>query len=95
MKLDTSIVLAKCGCYVLIGFFTPLTVGLAQWANTGDWPPRIIWVIMGASCCVGAASQLLSFLSGSYSDYLTKRTGNGNTDMFKNLQPPTKPPGSP
>lgn len=78
MKLETAVVATKGGCYVLIGFFTPLTVGLAQWANTGDWPSRIIWVIMGASCMVGAATQLLSFLSGSYSDYMKGRNGNGN-----------------
>lgn len=82
MKLDSSIVIAKGICYVLIGFFTPLTVGLAQWANTEQWPSKIIWVVMGASCCVGAASQLLSYLSGSYSDFLTKRASNGGTQQF-------------
>ncbi len=66
MKLDTTVVLTKGLCFVAIGFFTPLTTGLAQWANSHEWPDRLVWVIMGATCAVGAASQLLSYLSGSY-----------------------------
>ena len=82
ISLDAVVVSAKAWCFITIGFFTPLTVGLAQWANSGQWPGAIIWVITGASCMVGAASQLLSFLSGSYSDYVAGR---------KNVTPPLTP----
>jgi hypothetical protein len=73
MKLDTGVVLTKGLCYVVIGGLTPLTVSLAQWANSDQWPSRLIWIITIASCGVGAATQLLSFLSGSYTDYVKGR----------------------
>jgi hypothetical protein len=58
------------------GFTAPIIVALAQWANTGEWPSNVVWVIIGAMAINGAASQLLSFLSSSYSDYVqTKATG--------------------
>lgn len=93
MKLDrdTAIIIAKCLCFVTIGFFTPLTVGLAQWANTGEWPGKIIWVVTGASCFVGAASQLLSFLSGSYSDYVASRPTPDTSPLAKPETPAPKP----
>ena len=78
MKLENAVIVAKGVCFLIIGFFTPLTVGLAQWANTGEWPSRIIWIVMGASCAVGAASQLLAFLSQSFGDWKAQRPVNGN-----------------
>jgi hypothetical protein len=53
-----------------IGGLTPLTTGLGQWFDTGQWPPTINWVVILAGCGVGAATQLLSFLSQSYGNYL-------------------------
>lgn len=76
MKADTTVVIVKAGCYVVIGGLTPLSSALAQWANTGDWPPRIAWVIVLAGCGVGAATQLLSYLSGSYAEWKKTRSGN-------------------
>lgn len=71
------IVVVKGGCYMVIGGLMPLTTNLAQWANSGEWPSRINWVVIIAGCGVGAATQLLSFLSGSYSDYIKGRA-NGS-----------------
>ena len=87
MKLETAEITAKGVCYLAIGFFTPLISGLAQWGNSGEWPGRIVWVIMGASCIVGGATQLLSFLSGSYSGYKSGLT-NGAPPL---PEPPPKP----
>lgn len=78
MKPETAILFTKALCYIVIGALTPLSSALAQWANTGEWPPRIIWVVVVSGCIVGGATQLLAFLSGSYSDYLKNRT-NGNS----------------
>jgi hypothetical protein len=69
MKIETAVIGTKGLCFTLIGMLTPLTVGLAQWANTGEWPSPIIWIITGASCGVGGATQLLAFLSQSFGDY--------------------------
>lgn len=77
MKYETGEVFTKAMCFVLIGFFTPLTTSLAQWANSGEQPSKIVWIIILATCMVGSATQLLSFLSGSYADYLTKKNRNG------------------
>lgn len=90
MKLETVVVVAKALCYVMIGFFTPLTVALAQWANSGEWPSRIVWVVIGASCFVGAATQLLSFLSGSYSDYVANRNAPAPAPALTTDQNPAK-----
>jgi len=93
LKLETIVVVAKAYCFVIIGFFTPLTVGLAQWANSGEMPGPIIWIVTGASCFVGAAGQLLSFLSGSYSDYTAGRKQGGQSfDTQQFLRTPAQPP---
>lgn len=69
MKVDTGVLIAKALCYITIGGLTPLATGLGQWVDTGDWPPRINWVVIGAGCAVGAATQLLSFFSQSYGNW--------------------------
>ena len=102
IKLDTIVLVAKACCYMILGFFTPLTVGLAQWANSGEFPGPLIWIVMFASCVVGMASQLLSFMSGSYGDYLSSRKSqsNGNqpsfdTQTFKQASPTPSGPSNP
>lgn len=82
MKIESVVLVAKMLCYLAIGFFTPLGVGLAQWANTGDWPTTLQWIILGASSIVGSATQLLSFFSGSFSDYMKQKQSGGGTDFF-------------
>jgi hypothetical protein len=78
MKLPTAVIIIKGICYVSIGALTPLSAALAQWANSGQWPPRIVWIVILSACGVGGATQLLSFLSSAYSDYVqTKTNGNG------------------
>ena len=74
MKLGTAVVATKGACFLIDGFTAPIIVGLAQWANTGEWPNNIVWIIILAMAIKGAASQLLSFLSSSYSDYVQTRT---------------------
>lgn len=70
---------------MVIGGLTPLVTNLSQWANTGDWPGRINWVVILAGCGVGAATQLLSFLSQSFGDWKAAQTnGNGKKNENKN-----------
>lgn len=87
MKLDTVIIIAKMACFVAIGFFTPLTVGLAQWADVNEWPSKINWVVIGSSCVIGGATQLLSFLSQSYSQYTQSRNGAGISPAISEHKP--------
>lgn len=70
-----TILSIKAGCFIVLGFTAPLVSGLSQWANTGEWPSRIVWVVMGAMCFQGAATQLLSFLSNAYSEYQKQKNG--------------------
>lgn len=77
MKLETFVIIAKALCYIIIGSGTPMASSLAQWAGSGKWPDKINWVVIIFGGCVGGATQLLSFLSGSYSDYTAKRAANG------------------
>jgi hypothetical protein len=78
MKQETVVLLAKGACYITIGGLTPLTTGLGQWIDTGEWPPLVNWVVIGAGCLVGAATQLLSFLSQSYGNWKLEIKTNGN-----------------
>lgn len=70
MKLSDAVIVTKGACFVVIGGMTPLASGLGQWIDAGTWPPTINWVVILAGCAVGGATQLLSFLSSSYSDYV-------------------------
>jgi hypothetical protein len=74
MRQQTVIVIAKGACHVLIGAFTPWAAALAQWANSGESPSKMVWlgVILPASM-VGAASQLNGFLSGAYQKFVDDR----------------------
>lgn len=75
MKLhfEDAVIITKGFCYVVIGGLTPLATGLGQWTDTGEWPPTINWVVIGAGCCVGGATQLLSFLSQSYGTWKNEK----------------------
>lgn len=75
MKHDTFTLVLKGVCYVLIGAGTPMAASLAQWGDSGQMPPRIQWVIITIGAIVGGATQLLSYLSGSYSDWTQARNG--------------------
>lgn len=77
MKLDSAVIITKGLCYLFIGFTAPLGTALAQWANEGQWPPTINWVVIVGVCVGSAAASLLAFLSGSYREYAQSRT-NGN-----------------
>lgn len=91
MKLDIIEVTAKALCYVVIGAGANLATSLSQWANSGEWPDRINWVVIITSCSVGGATNLLSFLSNSYAGFKQGRTNGsadkGNTDFFRNPLP--------
>lgn len=67
--LDTAVLWIKLLCYMLIGAGTPLISSLAQWANSGEWPEKIQWVVIISGAIVGGATQMLSFLSSSYASY--------------------------
>ena len=86
MKSDTWVLFSKGLCYTIIGGVTPLTTGLGQWIDVGTWPPGVNWVVIIAGCLVGAATQLLAFLSQSYGVWKTDRNGNGGA-----VPPPPKP----
>ena len=88
MKHETFILLLKGMCFLVIGFFTPLTTALTQFQANGDWPQPIVWVVVLSLCIIGGASAILSYLSGSYSDYLKKKQ-NG---YDKTINPPSTGP---
>lgn len=87
MKSDTLILILKAVCYILVGAGASLVSGLSQWANEGTWPPRIQWVLIIASATTAAASQLLSFLSGSFKDWQQSRNGIDKTVTNTTVKP--------
>jgi len=86
MKLETGIVIAKGTAYVGAGFCTALVTNLGQWANSGEWPPKINWVVIIGGAVGAGFINLLSFLSGSFTNYMQGRTPTGNTQFI------SKPP---
>jgi hypothetical protein len=83
MKLNFRIIISKGMAYVLVGAFTPWTAALAQWINSGESPPHIVWwgVILPASI-VGAASQWISFTSSSWSNFQQGRKADADNTAF-------------
>jgi hypothetical protein len=78
MKRDsTTILLGKAFCYLVIGAGTPLGAAMAQWNDTGQWPPGVSWVVIIGACAVGGANNLLAFFSQSYGNW-KQPNGNGN-----------------
>lgn len=68
-KVELFVLLTKLLCYTFIGAGTPMLSSLAQWANSGEWPEKIQWVVIIIGACVGGATQVLSFLSSSFAKY--------------------------
>jgi len=71
-KHETLVVWVKGCCFLTIGMFTPLTTALTQYQASEKWPHPVVWVVVLSLCIIGGASSILSFLSGSYSDYKSK-----------------------
>lgn len=89
MKLDTAVVITKGLCYLAVGAGANLATSLAQWANSGQWPARIQWIVIIVGATVGAATQLLSFLSGSFTTYRQKKQEeDSNPMLFKKSDQP-------
>jgi hypothetical protein len=84
MKIETAALFTKGLCFLIIGAGTPAVTGLAQWFDSGMWPPTINWVGIIIGAAVGAATQMLAFLSQSFGDY--------KVEMRKQDGEPTKVP---
>jgi hypothetical protein len=80
MKLDTAVIITKGLCFVAAGVTAPLVTGLAQWSDSGQWPPTINWIVLIAMCVGGGATALLAFLSQSFGNYKVEMK-NGNTEI--------------
>jgi hypothetical protein len=93
MKLETAVIITKGACFVTIGAATPMVTGLAQWIDSGQWPPTINWVGIGLGAAMGAATQVLAFLSQSFGDYkISMKNGNGESGQASD-QPKQTTPG--
>lgn len=92
MKKDTIVIILKAMCFLTIGGLTPLVSSLSQWAESGTWPKPINWIIIVAGCVLGAATQLLSFLSSSFAEYRASRNGtwSGNGGSVSGLPASTQ-----
>lgn len=86
MRADTAIIFIKAFCYCAIGAGTPAGVAVAQWLTDKKVPTTLDWMSVAIGAGVGSATQLLSYLSGSYSDYVKGRANgsarSGDTTQF-------------
>ncbi len=85
MRLDSGILVTKGACFCIAAVSLQLGQALAQWSNSGEWPSRLQWIIVVAGCAGAGANAILSFLSGSYADFVKgrvngKSTGNTGAD---------------
>lgn len=78
MKLETGVILLQGVSVTIRGAGIALATGLAQWVDSDVAPSRIAWIIIITGAIIGGASQLSSFLSTSFGQYLKNRSGNGN-----------------
>jgi len=79
MKLETKIVIIKGLCFTVIGFTAPIAAAITQYGQD-EWPSRMAFFVMGIAALAGGATQLLSFLSGSYTEYAKgRKTDNVTT----------------
>ena len=77
MKLDALIVLSKGLAYVVVGVFGPWVAALAQWANSGLEPPKIIWLgVIFPLSMIGAGNAWIAFTSGSWTAYREQSKAN-------------------
>jgi len=91
MKLDTGVIITKGVCYVVAGAGANLATSLAQWANSGEWPAKIQWIVIIVGACVGAATNMLSFLSGSFGSYRQQMKADSSQETQTVTTEPTKP----
>lgn len=100
MKADTTIIFLKAACYMMIGAGTPASVAVAQWLTANKNPTLLDWVSVALGAGIGMSTQLLSYLSGSYSDYVKGRANgsaqHGDTTQmllskFQKPEPPKTP----
>ena len=86
MKAETLVITLKATCATLAGIAGSLVTSLAQWAATGEWPPRVCWVAIIAGAVAAGAQQLGSFLSNAFANYkasMDSGTGAGTPTNTK------------
>ena len=80
MNLDTNVILLKGLCVAITGFGMPFSAAIAQYANTGEWPSRIVWLSILIGSAIGGANAIYAWLSGSFTAYKETKNGSGVTD---------------
>jgi hypothetical protein len=81
MKIDTIIIISKGLAYVLVGVFSPWIAALAQWANSGTWPERIVWVgVILPLSVIGGGNAWISFTSSSWNTYRQNLLANNTPE---------------
>lgn len=79
MKIATFVIVNKWVSFLVIGGLGPLVSGLGQWIDTGEWPPKLNWVVIIAGCFIGMATQNLAFLSQSFGNYKAEMESVANS----------------
>lgn len=83
MKLETVIIATKGVCVVGSTTLLSLSASLGQWANSGQSPSAIEWVMIGGGCIGAGLTSMGAFLSGSFGNYIKSKTDidiNGSAD---------------
>lgn len=91
MNKDTAIIISKGLAYVIVGIFGPWVGALAQWANSGQEPPRIIWIgVILPLSAIGAGNAWIAFTSGSWTTYRQQsKADSSGEDQVVTTKPTT------
>lgn len=73
MKSDTVAVILKGTAAVGMAVCLQLANSLSQWANTGEWPAKINWVVSISITAAAGFNALSSFMSGTYTAWRADR----------------------
>ena len=74
--LETVVIFTKGFCVSFGAFCLALAGSLAQWANSGDLPTVIEWIIIGGTSIGAGVAALGGFLSSAFGKWMAN--GNGS-----------------
>ena len=73
MKLEKAALITKGLCYLMVGFSASFVSGITQYGADEEITSKA-WIVIVILALGGAATQMLAFLSSSFSEYKQKTT---------------------
>lgn len=88
MKAETLVLIIVVTATTLSAAVLSLITSLAQWANSGENPSRVMWIIIIGGASVQGLNQLVAFLSKRFADWVTGRQQSQESPTQSNAVQP-------